>query len=115
MWEWGECEDAINFEDLWFAVRGGGGGTWGVVTSLYYQLHELPGRVQVVGNPKAAEILPSTEEIAANPEKGLLALAIVEAYLRFSLTFLYLPEKLDNVTEIESRSCNSPGVRTING
>ena len=29
-------------------------------------------------------------------------------YLKFSLTFLYLPERLHNVSQIESRSCNSP-------
>ncbi len=28
------------FADLWFAVRGGGGGTFGVLTALKYQLHE---------------------------------------------------------------------------
>jgi hypothetical protein len=25
MWVWEECKDPIAFEDLWFAVRGGGG------------------------------------------------------------------------------------------
>lgn len=41
-WTWSACPaDAnINFDDLWFAVNGGGGGTWGVITSLYLQLHE---------------------------------------------------------------------------
>lgn len=40
MWEWDECEVDIPFEDLWFAVRGGGGGTWGVLLSAWVQLHE---------------------------------------------------------------------------
>ena len=45
-WEWIECPDSkpfpdVTFEDLWFAVRGGGGGTWGVVLSAYHNLHEL--------------------------------------------------------------------------
>lgn len=26
-WVWESCPDDINFDDLWFAVRGGGGGT----------------------------------------------------------------------------------------
>ena len=42
-WHWEPCDDVglpITFKDLWFAVRGGGGGTYGVVTSVYYQLHE---------------------------------------------------------------------------
>ena len=56
-WEWEECEiggggDEENglalavppFEDLWFAVRGCEGGTFGVVTSVYYQLIDRPAR-----------------------------------------------------------------------
>ena len=41
-WVWDECPEqlAVNFNDLWFAVRGGGGGTWGVVLSMHLQLHE---------------------------------------------------------------------------
>eukprot|EP00438_Fugacium_kawagutii_P023240 Skav204744 [mRNA] locus=scaffold1013:5402:7784:+ [translate_table: standard] len=42
-WHWEPCDDAglpVTFKDLWFAVRGGGGGTYGIVTSVYYQLHE---------------------------------------------------------------------------
>lgn len=38
-WEWVECgEEVADFEDLWFAVRGGGGGTFGIVTAVYYQV-----------------------------------------------------------------------------
>ena len=39
-WMWGACPEGfdIDFGDLWFAVRGGGGGTWGVVTSMTLQL-----------------------------------------------------------------------------
>jgi hypothetical protein len=40
LWEWTECSEDINFDDLWFAINGGGGGTWGVVTSIYLQLHD---------------------------------------------------------------------------
>ena len=41
-WIWEVCPEDfdIDFGDLWFAVRGGGGGTWGVVTSASFQLHE---------------------------------------------------------------------------
>ena len=41
-WTWDVCPEdfAINFDDLWLAVRGGGGGTWGVVLSVHLQLHE---------------------------------------------------------------------------
>ena len=42
-WDWQDCSDGdnIDFHDLWYAVRGGGGGAYGVVTSVYYQLHEF--------------------------------------------------------------------------
>ena len=42
-WMWGDCPEdfGIDFGDLWFAVRGGGGGTWGVVTSVHLQLHDI--------------------------------------------------------------------------
>jgi len=104
LWEWTPCDDpAINFEDLWFAVRGGGGGTFGIVTSLYYQLHDKPGEVQSV------VALDWNLETRFNTDIEQAA-AIIEDYLRFSLRYLYLPETLGNVTELESRSCNSPGL-----
>lgn len=34
--------------DYFWAVRGGGGGAWGVVTSVTYKTHPLPSHVQVV-------------------------------------------------------------------
>ncbi len=100
LWEWTECEGEIDFADLWYAVRGGGGGTFGIVTSLYYQLHDLPGRVQIV-TPYDAE-LETREDLMKSG-------AIMVDYLKFTFTFLYLPETLNNVTEVESRSCNAPG------
>ena len=43
-WQWVDCDkpfDDVTFEDLWFAVRGGGGGVWGVVLSSIHQLDTL--------------------------------------------------------------------------
>ena len=104
LWKWATCEEENNFEDLWFAVRGGGGGTFGIVTSVYYQLHELPGKFQ--------RVLVNTLEYTIQHYdivKPMLML-IAEEYLRFILRYLFLPETLHNVTEIESRSCNSPAL-----
>jgi len=39
-WIWEDCKAVVPWEDLWFAIRGGGGGTWGVVTAVHYQLHD---------------------------------------------------------------------------
>ena len=38
-WQWEVCTVAVPWEDLWYAVRGGGGGSYGVVVGLTYQLH----------------------------------------------------------------------------
>lgn len=101
MWEWTTCEgeeENINFEDLWFAVRGGGGGTFGILTSVYYQLHDLPGNVTEV---RAYD--PGFER--ADVEKTL---TVASDYLNFSLRYLFLPETLHNVSDVESNSCNAP-------
>jgi len=37
---WKQCSKDIKFDDLWFAVLGGGGGTYGIVTSLRIQLQD---------------------------------------------------------------------------
>jgi len=37
---WKQCSRDIKFDDLWFAVLGGGGGTYGIVTSLRIQLQD---------------------------------------------------------------------------
>ena len=39
-WQWEACEVEVPWEDLWYAVRGGGGGSYGIVTALTYQLHK---------------------------------------------------------------------------
>ena len=40
-WRWGHCrtKKAGFFKNLWKAVRGGGGGTFGIITAVEYQLH----------------------------------------------------------------------------
>merc|ERR1719401_3255568 len=57
-WSWSECSDPIAFDDLWYAVRGGGGGNFGVVTSVYYQLHDKPGSLQMVQVPVPVSLCP---------------------------------------------------------
>ena len=41
LWNWTPCLKSIPFDDLWFAVRGGGGGTYGIVTAVQVQLHDF--------------------------------------------------------------------------
>jgi hypothetical protein len=94
-WDWQPC-DGINFDDLWFAARGGGGGSFGIVTSVYYQIHDQPGPLQQV----YAQIpLPET-----TTDTQYFVLAMV--YVEFVLKFFYMPEAL-GVAEEHSDYCGS--------
>ncbi len=37
-----ETVNAKNMPDLFFAIRGGGGSTWGIITAITYKAHKLP-------------------------------------------------------------------------
>lgn len=34
--------NATHFPDLYWAIRGGGGSTWGVITAITYRAHQIP-------------------------------------------------------------------------
>ena len=90
-WIWDDCPEDfdIDFDDLWFAVRGGGGGTWGVVTSVYLQLHEyLPYNVYS---------LSAVEE----------CFGFVPKLVEFAAMYLMAPSLL-NVTKEKSLACGDP-------
>lgn len=57
-----ECHDP----ELFFALRGGGGGTFGVVTSVTYKLHPTPpklvGILLSIQAPNSSSLTPATEE-----------------------------------------------------
>lgn len=95
-WNWFECPMNINFDELWFAVRGGGGGTWGVVLSLYYQLHPyLPyERIDLVAYPPDALVglEPSQQEY------------VETAFRMFMIRYLLDPDTIGANPE-ESNAC----------
>jgi len=101
-WAWVECDDEYNFADLWFAIRGGGGGSWGVVTSFYYQLHPKPGNLQTVQWTK--NIHPTLLDPTISDEDKV---EMVSKILKFVFNFLYNPEEV-GVTDEQSNSCSSP-------
>ena len=111
-WVWEACDgDDIDFGELWFAFRGGGGGSYGVLTSLHYQLHEYPGMLSIVGiNP-----LPfiTAAEDGPNGLDETTGWLVGRAYVEFVLLFLYSPSDL-NVTETESRGCSSAHTANMN-
>ncbi len=93
-WIWERCPEDfdIDFNDLWFAVRGGGGGTWGVVTSVFLQLHDyLPQNVH------GFNMLSPTEECSA----------ITSQFAEFKAKYISAPSLL-NVTKEHSLACGSP-------
>mmetsp|Transcript_8477 Transcript_8477/g.10697 ORF Transcript_8477/g.10697 Transcript_8477/m.10697 type:complete len:636 (-) Transcript_8477:263-2170(-) len=94
-WQWGSCPDEfdVDFNDLWFAVRGGGGGTWGVVLSLYLQLHEYE----------------KYERYAVSPAEDCAALGITPSglWLEFQITYALTPSSID-VTKEHSNACGTP-------
>eukprot|EP00563_Minutocellus_polymorphus_P019820 CAMPEP_0197725434 /NCGR_PEP_ID=MMETSP1434-20131217/6975_1 /TAXON_ID=265543 /ORGANISM="Minutocellus polymorphus, Strain CCMP3303" /LENGTH=765 /DNA_ID=CAMNT_0043310909 /DNA_START=67 /DNA_END=2364 /DNA_ORIENTATION=+ len=101
-WEWVDCSDEYNFEDLWFAIRGGSGGSWGVVTSVYYQLHHKPGNLQeVYWNDQIISIL--LDQNISDENKGIM----ISELLRFVFAFLYKPESV-GVSAKVSNSCSAP-------
>ncbi|KAL7545069.1 hypothetical protein ACHAWF_008427 [Thalassiosira exigua] len=83
--EWGECESGVPFEDLWFAVRGGGGGTWGVV---------------IISSALKADC-----EEAGNCED--VEASLNESWIDFNIDFMFGPITDENS---ESASCGANGI-----
>ena len=97
-WMWGACPEDfdIDFGDLWFAVRGGGGGTWGVVTSVSLQLHDiLPYNMFAFANTPLVPLI--SEECAPFSPK----------FEEFRAKYFMKPSFL-NVTRERSLACGAP-------
>jgi len=129
-WQWVECDKACGatFEELWFAVRGGGGGTWGVVISAYHQLHDYAPWYGVASTPQnttAARIAKLLEEciavFGADSEQCKVSTAtrkITSVWRDFITDFLYNPSAVQpaGVDTSISRACgqNAPVFDVIN-
>jgi len=85
-------------------MRGGGGGTWGVVTSIYLQLHDwLP--LELVSFPRtqtAAQNLAST----CNVKSEDMSNGIGDIALRFYYDYMFDPSSL-GISEEESAACSA--------
>ncbi len=95
LWDWQECSEEIDFFGLWFAVCGCGGGTYGVVTSIYYQLHDH----------SPVEIVTPVINPFSLPDEGEREWA-AKRWIEFVLRFMYLPESV-GVTEFASNTCSA--------
>ena len=109
-WDWTTCEEDINFDDLWFAARGGGGGTFGVVTSVHYQLNDYPGPLQ--GVSVSAASIPQLDGFDWGPD-NVQSFVLTETYVEFVLKFFFKSSDL-NVTEAESNTCSEPSSGSLN-
>lgn len=99
LWDWQECDEDINFGDLWYAVRGGGGGTFGVVSSVYYQLHEYSPLEEIQFNFEAL--------IFSGSLSSEMVVPLWSKMTEFILRFFFIPDSV-GVTEKQSNSCSSP-------
>lgn len=98
LWEWIECSEDINFDDLWFAINGGGGGTWGVVTSIYLQLHNYL-TPRVFGVPGADDNLDDCDlMIKSDP-------IFIYYFELFRLSYVTIPTSYLNVSQSDSDAC----------
>ena len=102
---WEACANDINFDDLWFAVRGGGGGTWGIVVSTHLQLQTYPGTV--------AEIEISTEDFinfcnSTEPTCLPTFSKLTTVWHRFFLDIMLDPDSVTGVTAEQGLKCGKP-------
>lgn len=106
-WSWVSCDDEYDFADLWFAVRGGGGGSWGVVTSMYYQLHDKPGLFQPIEwfNTLRGYMIDPNRTVEENIE-------LAYTFNEFFFLFLFNPSRLSIPTSV-SNSCSSANSPTL--
>ena len=109
-WVWEVCSDRIAFEDLWFAVRGGGGGTYGVVLSVKIQLHEnIPMYLFTSNGSVTAENAKAVKDANLTvDELNNFSGAVAYCNMDFFFNFLFNPTQV-NVSRDDSNACGSPG------
>jgi len=99
-WNWSACPEDTSalFDDLWFAFRGGGGGTWGIVLSVHLQLQDY----------MPFHFVRPTEECGFamffsndNSLGSLMA--------EFSIDYYFDPDAL-NITREQSNACSASNV-----
>ena len=101
-WSWEPCPMEINFNDLWFAFRGGGGGTWGIVTSMSLQLHDYARQEVLSLNAGRVFIEEGCNVPQEEYERG-----IYFEFVKFHYNYLLDPESL-GVSKADGYACGAP-------
>jgi len=103
-WEWKKCSSSIPFDDLWHAVRGGGGGSYGVVTAMTYQLNPRSD-IEVMFFNRTVLGYVVAEATAAN-----ISVEVIQNHLiDFFVDALYNPTNV-GLTSNQSASCGAPSM-----
>lgn len=114
-WLWEECEDEPFWEDLWFAVRGAGGGTYGVLLSSTHQLHDFEPFFSVYVNPDSTEaILEQCNSTGVDCEA--IKQNVTSAWADFAIDYLWNPSALGVDPEI-TKKCGytNPAINLFEG
>ena len=118
-WDWQPCTDLdVSPEDLWMALRGGGGGTYGITLSVKYQLFEQnPIQVYFLGlgvlsnngafDDKENEVYETIMMKFKADKTGALLEEARKTFTLFIVDFLFAPEKI-GMSKETSLSCGSP-------
>jgi len=107
-WKWEPCTNGVNFEDLWFATRGGGGGTWGVVLAVHLQLHEYPGLFQLVKLPDSMRsTIAGCNATTLKCEKYRSELDAVGQEFKFDF-YVDPVGKVTGMTLVQANKCGTP-------
>lgn len=116
-WSWETCDPGrvpVPFEDLWYAVRGGGGGAYGVVTHVTYQLHTgLDTYSPMIFDD---DVWTKSYSLYVNNTDNA---EVVEAFttlqnmiIDFMISFLWEPESL-GISEDISNKCGGPDMQLV--
>ena len=109
-WVWETCSDHIAFEDLWFAVWGCGGGTYGVVLLVKVQLQE---NIPMYAFAPNASVLAGMTKVMVDANLTVNEILFFKGVYEncqmfFFLNFLFNPTQV-NVSRDDSNACGAPG------
>lgn len=118
-WDWVTCDEGkdrpyanVTFADLWFAVRGGGGGSWGVLLASHINLHELLPQYFIEGyspDPSKDTLLQTCAKLENNPGCPQWVDMMNKMWIDFVIDLLWNEKNEIGVDKDLSRHCGHTG------